>query len=268
MKNSDSEKSNLLVDEELALKFNKQALIVARDLKKKYYSVFHYITEEDLVNECWDKISRQNIGYDSSKGCKFETFVRMLVSNRCIDMSRRFEKLENTTSLDKDVSKDSEGATLMEFVEDKRCYDDGFFEIESVIDSCNSDFGKSHLKTIYHRKKCGYTDSEIAKELNVKVSVVKNTLKDMKPVFMSRLHGNYRTLEDVLYGDEEFLCKNREVIVNTLSYVSDESGINLSDIVGMVIDGASYRQIQNSLGVSMDSVKDLLNKYMKLKVAL
>ena len=40
MKDSDSERSNLLVDEELALKFNKHALIVARDLRKKYYSVF------------------------------------------------------------------------------------------------------------------------------------------------------------------------------------------------------------------------------------
>lgn len=268
MKNSDSERSNLLTDKELMQRFNKQALIVARDLRKKYYSVFYYITEEDLVSECWDKIARQNIGFNSERGCKFETFVRMLVSNRCKDMCRRFEKLENITSLDKDISKDSEGTTLMEFVEDKRCYGEGFLEIESVIDSCNSDFRKSKLKLIYDRKKSGYTDAEIACELGVKVSVVKNILKDMKPVFMSRLYGNYRTLEDVLYGDEDYLCKNKEVLVNTLSYVSDDSGVSLSDIVKMVIDGATYRQIQNSLGVSEENVKNLLDKYMKLKVAL
>ena len=196
----------------------------------------------------------------------------MLVTNRCIDMSRKHTKLEGVLSLDKNISSDDSEdgcVTLLEFIEDvKGMEDSDFYEIDSVIDSCNYDFKKSNLKFIYERKKEGYSDSEIAKELNVKVSTVKNILNDMKPVFMSRLYGNYKTLEEVLYGDESYLVENKLTLLNTLSYVSDDSGISLSETVDMVIEGKTYKQIQNTLGVSVDTIKNFLNKYMNLRIAL
>ena len=98
--------SNIINDLDMCKRFSKEALRVTNSLKYRYASVFEHMTSEDIVMECFVKVLKGDISYDNSKGCKFETFVRMLVSCQLIDELKRLSASKRSgvcMSLDSDV---------------------------------------------------------------------------------------------------------------------------------------------------------------------
>lgn len=260
--------SNLLNDPELSLRFHREALSVAYSLRQKYFSVFQFMTAEDLVMECWSKILRQNISFQDDKGCKFETFVRMMVRNRCIDMSRSIRRHEGVLSLDEEfMGTNGEAVSLNEFISDKSEDFEGLQDLISVLNTCYDDFSEVDLRKIVQMKIGGYYDREIAKEVGIKAGEVKKILDNLYNVVSNRCK-TYRTLADILYGDEDELIRQKDRLTKTLSYVKvdKKSGLKLSDVVTMVIDGATYSQIGKKYKVPERTVIDFLDRYQTMVV--
>lgn len=259
--------SNLVENEDIIKKFNDKAMEVAGVLLRRYPSVMDYMTAEDIVMESWRKILSQGISYNKDKGAGFGTFVWMIVSSVCLDCGRKVKRLQNIVSLDKvSVNEDNgDKVTLDYYLKDEDSYE-SYIECIDVINSCCRDFNGIDFKTIC-RKRCeGYSFREIAKEVGIRPKDIKIALSCMRGVVESRVSSD-RTLADILYGDESILKDKRDDLKFTLSYVKDDcSGISLSDIVQMVIDGYSYCDIGKAFGISKDKVKGILDRYQTMGV--
>jgi DNA-directed RNA polymerase specialized sigma24 family protein len=257
--------SNLINNEELARRFTSEAYAAAASLKTKYYSLFQFMNEDDIVMECWDKILRQDISYDDSKRCKFSSFVRMMVNNRCIDLSRKIQKHEGVVSLDQPhTSSDGDSVTLLDFIADQECqdrYDD--IEIRDIILSLDADIPAVPVKKIMDMLSDGYTAKEVSEELKVSAVDIRTVRTKFKNIFKHRSSGSEQTLGDVLYGDEESLEARREELSGVLWYIK-EDGMRLSDIVDMIIDGYSYKGISEKLKKTESSVKWFLDRNLGL----
>jgi DNA-directed RNA polymerase specialized sigma24 family protein len=261
--------SNLILDEEMTKKFNAEALLVARSLRPKYFSLFEFMTEEDIVMECWDKILRQDIGFDDSKKCKFSSFVRMMVNNRCIDMCRKIQKHEGVLSLNSTYSSDEgDTSTLSDYIPDTKSNNDfEEMEVESVINSLGDDLNDVPVDRIMFMLGEGYTAKEVCEELKISSTDVRAVKNNMFGIFKRRCSGSEETLADVLYGNEDALDDRKDEIIGTLSYVRDPScGIKLSDVIKLVIKGYTYDKIGTTLGVSSTSVRSFLDKYSSMVI--
>ena len=261
-------KSNILENRELIKRFNEVATSYAKLLKLKNYPIFSFMTVDDVVMESWKKVVQQGVSYDSNRGCKFDTFVRMIVSSVCGDLDRKNKKFYTTTSLDAEVvhrDEDMDTTTVSHFEEDR----DNFMDLlntEDVLESCVDDFNMIDLKTIIEMKSSGYTVREVAKSIGSRPKDVKTLLSCMEEVVEVRRYSD-RTLADILYGDEDELERKRDKLTYILSYIMDDKyGIRLSDIVRLVIDGYSYRGIGEELGASKDVIKNILDRYQVMGI--
>lgn len=254
-------KSNLINDEELAKKFSEEAFLVARSLRTKYFSLFEFMTEDDIVMECWDKILRQDIGFDDTKNCKFSSFVRMMVNNRCIDLCRKIQKHEGILSLDSTYSSDDgDTSTLMDYVPDRDSYDVcEDVGVRDVILSLGRDMNGIPTEKILMMYQDGYNAIDISESLGVPLSDVRAVRSKMKNIFKRRCQGTGQPLADILYGDESVLEERKDELMGTLCYVR-EGGIKLSDVVKLVISGYSYKGIGEKLGATEGFVKYFLDK--------
>ena len=260
--------SNLINNPEYTKRFTEEALKVANLLSKKYYSLFHYMSSEDIVMECWDKILRQDISFDDTKRCKFESFVRMIVNSRCIDMCRKIEKFENDLSLDCPLQSDETGQTTLEnFIPNFKSESmlNGV-EIRSIIDSFSGELYNFPISEILTYIYEGHSVQDISKKLNVKQKDIKKVVNEISGTFKRRYLGSDKTLEDFLFGDEHEMMEHKDEIVAAVSYISDPSGVKLSDVVEMVLDGFSYDDISNTLGKDKLSIKGFLESCLSLIV--
>lgn len=261
--------SNIINDEDLARRFSSEAFIAARNLRSKYFSLFEFMTEDDIVMECWDKILRQDIGFDTTRNCKFESFVRMMVNNRCIDMCRKIQKHEDNLSLDaKYTTEKNDMTTLADYIPDTYSYDDILYvEVMDVIDSMDSEFETLPVRDVMELFIKGYKPKDMVQDYNIKSSDVKIIKNRLLHVFKRRCNGTCKTLGDILYGDEETLMDMKDEILAILSFIRDaKSGIFLSDIVKRVIDGYSYDQIGEELGVGGMRIKGFLDRYSMMLI--
>lgn len=259
--------SNLINNEELAQRFNEEAYAAALSLKTKYYSLFQFMTEDDVVMECWDKILRQDIGFDESKKCKFSSFVRMMVNNRCIDLSRKIQKHEGVLSLDTPHSSDEgDSVTLLDYIADSQCQDqyDGI-EVRDIILSLDADIPTLPIQKIMQMLSEGYPVKDISAALGVSAADIRVVRTKFKDIFKNRSNGESKTLEDVLYGDEESLNARKDELVSALYYIQ-EDGMRLSDVVSMIIDGYSYKSISAKLKKTERSIKWFLDRHLGLLV--
>ena len=128
--------SNLINDIEMTKKFNSVAYSVARSLRTKYFSLYDYMSEDDVVMECWSKILSTDICFDETRNCKFESFVRIIVNSVCLDLCRKIRKHEVVSSLDYVFSfEDGENTTLADFIPD--CTVEDIFkdiEIQGILE--------------------------------------------------------------------------------------------------------------------------------------
>lgn len=259
--------SNLINDAELSAKFNEEAYAAASSLRTKYYSLFQFMSEDDIVMECWDKILRQDIGFDETKKCKFSSFVRMMVNNRCIDLSRKIQKHEGVLSLDTPHSSDDgDSVTLLDYVADTQCqdlYDD--IEIRDIILSLDADIPTVPVQKIMQMLSEGYTVKDIKAELKVSAEDIRTIRTKFGNIYKRRSNGTGQTLADVLYGDEEVLESRREELEGALYYIK-EDGIRLSDVIGLIIDGYSYKGISEKLKTTERSIKWFLDRHLSIIV--
>lgn len=255
--------NNIFGDSETANRFIEIATAYAGIKRLKNAPIFSFMTVEDVVMESVKKVIQQGICYDPNRGCKFETFVRMIVSSVFCDLDRKTKKYQSDTSLDSVVysrDEDMESTTVGSFEEDKNNFVE-LCETEGILESCTDDFNSVDLGTILKMKASGYTVREVARSVGIRPKYVKGILSCMEEVVESRIKSD-RTLADILYGDEDELERVSDRLIKTLSYIKDmSSGIILSDIVRLVIDGYSYRGIGEELGTSKDEIKSILDRY-------
>lgn len=256
--------SNLVNDNELMMKFNKSALVITRSLKKKYYTVFRFYTEDDIVSDCWCKILAQDISYDETKGCKFDTFVRMIVHGVVYDSWRRIRVrgLDKTSSLDATMTApNGEEYSIYDVIPDNN--NDSYEMIShlSFLKSFDNDIYCIPIYDILVRLSEGMTSTKISEELGIDRHDVRRWVRHMKDTIKASYEGSETTLSDVLYsGDDKLYKEKKDAMFSSFRYVTSEEGVRLSDIIKLVMKDYTYSQIGEKVGMSADSVKTFLDK--------
>jgi DNA-directed RNA polymerase specialized sigma24 family protein len=118
LSNPEDYTSNILRDSKELGKFQETATQYAKNLSQKYYTLLGKYEPEDVVQEIWHKILRQDISYDSSKSKTFKGFVRMLVERQYIDLCRKVQKEVGNISTESVICEDSEMTILDILVEE------------------------------------------------------------------------------------------------------------------------------------------------------
>lgn len=267
--------SNLVKDEALALRFNQAAYKAVRGLKSKYFSLFCYMTEDDVVLALWEKILSQDISYDETKK-NIDSFARMMVNNRCIDLSRMIRKHEGVVSLDSTyTSDDGDDVTLENFIEDRSSSE--FAEDLALREMIRNFNGVNNiscdgvsLEDLFSELLDGKSVKEVASERGVSPTKLNKMLKRFKSVCINRIYDTGHTLEDILFDDSLDYFKNTDIgeFLDTLSYVSDvNSGIKLSEVVKLLIDEDkeyTYGEIADKLAVKKNSLISFLDKSLQM----
>ena len=260
--------SNLVNDIELTKKFNERALFTIERKQHKYFQVFYDYTVEDVLMECWVKIVSQDISYDSTKS-SFDTFVYRIVECKLIDLlrfvSRRGEK---PYSLDFEYSDlDSDRSELVGMVKDINVEnEEKLRDTRELLNSCKKDFNDGKVSTVMDMRGVGYTNREIYEKCGINPNEITKIVRCMKKVVGNRLNTG-RTLSDILYGNEDELSKNKKMVLDSTYYIVDKKyGYRLSDVIKMVITGATYSDIGNKFGVPKDDVKSFLDKCQMIEM--
>lgn len=266
--------SNLILDKELAVEFNRVAYQIAGKLRLKYFSLFTYMSEDDVVMECWDKILSQDISFRTDKPFKFESFVWMIVNCKCIDMSRKIRKHANLISLDGVITIGNQSQNMsmdkiladerLDFIRDIEVQDiqREFSEISDEVD-CG---GLSLTKVLTLRQE-GFNYKEIGEMYGVNSSKLSGMVKLFQGILENRIQDTGSPLEEILFNEElgYFTSHPKEDFLKALSFIEEkEYGIKLSDVVKMVLDDYSYTQIAEKFAVRCHTVQNFLEKCLPI----
>lgn len=119
--------SNLL--DVRAEEFYEVALVAAKNLGRKYYSVVHYMSPEDIVQDVAIKIIKTDIQFDEERG-NFKSFVYLLVSSAYLDNARKIKKHEGCVSLDAEIVNGELG--MEDMLDSGYRLDDAIIDLETV----------------------------------------------------------------------------------------------------------------------------------------
>ena len=266
--------SNLITDPELTEMFQIEATRVAGSLYYKFYQVYETMEVDDVVSECWQKIIRQNISYDPTKGAKFNTFVRMIVTQRLIDLTRSLntgDKIPYTVSLEEEVEFGSNTSTVTrkDIIPDTSSETNfNLIEIVSEIDQYRELFSTiPKIDEILELFVEGYTIDEVVEITGVYDVWVNRVRRTLNAIRKHKQEGSAKSLADIMYGEsQEWLpvyisskspevkeqwkkdTERRDHLTFFCWMITDkETGINLGDIVRLIIRGFTYKKICNSL---------------------
>ena len=262
MKEEHTRKSNLVTDPELAEKFQKEIKSTSEVyLRQKYSSLGELATPDDVVIECWLKILRTGMDWDSSRG-KLSTFSRVIVDGVCLDMWRKYKRHYGHISLEYEMRGDETTDTVEDTIRDYRSDIEDYISTKSILQTCCEQFNGIDLNMVMKNREEGILDGVQAKKDGVRVRDIKRFMDSLEEIVNHRRSNSERTLADILYGDEEELLNQRDKLEFTLSFIKDDrKRFSLGDIVKKVIDGFSYREIAEDFGVSSGEVKTFLDKY-------
>ena len=265
-----SERSNIVDDAAMCKRFFQEALRVTNSLKYRYFSVFEQMTSEDIVMECFLKVLKGGISYDSSKGCKFETFVRMIVTCQLTDELKRLSASKRSgicMSLDSEIpgTDEEESNTLYNTIGDTHSqylfdYSEvrrDLYEIDRELSICNGT-----LDSILELSEMGYSISDISSMSNLEKKDIKQRLQNIKNIYLNRCKGTSVQISDILYGDEDLREKRKSDLLSVASLIVDDvTGVRLVDIIKLVLNDYSYKAISDKLNISVCDVKRFLSKY-------
>ena len=276
MSDSVPRSSNIINDAEMCQRFYREALRVTNSLRYRFFTVFEQMTSEDVVMECFVKILKGDISFDDSKNCKFETFVRMIVTCQLTDELKSLGASKRSgvcIPLDSEVpgiDGDGETNTLYNTISDERSkflfdYSEirrDLRDVEELI-SVNEDI----IESIIELREDGYSASEISRISNIEAGEVRKRLQDIKSLYLNRCEGTSMTISDILYGDEETLESKKSLLLSVTSRIVDDiTGTKLSDIIKLVLKNHSYKSIGECLNISEFDVRRFLTKYEEVLI--
>ena len=267
--------SNIISDIELCERFYKEALRVTNSLKYRYFSVFEQMTPEDIVMECYVKVLKGNISFDDSKGCKFETFVRMIVTCQLTDELKRLSASKRSgvcISLDSEVPgvDGEETNTLYNTIGDTRsqyCFDysevmKDLYDIERELSGC-----ETLMNSIIEMCEEGYTPADISLISYIDRRDIKQKLQDIKKVYYNRCEGTSVLISEILYGDDTVREQRQNDLLSIASFIIDDiTGVRLSDVIKLVLKDYSYQGISEKLNMSISDIKRFLSKYETIMI--
>lgn len=267
MKDTEKKVSNLVIDPELAEQFQKEIKSTSEVfLRQKYFSLGTMVTPEDVVIECWIKILRTGMDWDSSRS-KLSTFSRIVVDGVCLDMWRKHKRHYGNMSLDYELDDDDNSESMVDIIRDYTADFDDLVSIKSVLKECCKEFNGIDLESIMQNRIEGLREGIQAKKEGIRVREIKRLMDSIEEIVKDRRNDSERTLADILYGDEEYLLEQRDKLEFTLSFIKeDRKRFSLGDVVRRVIDGLTYREIADDFGVSSDEVRVFLDKYQLMVI--
>ena len=281
---TEKQPSNLTTDPELTLRFQETATRFAWALKYRFYQVFEEMEVDDVVSECWQKIIRQSISYDEEKA-NFNTFVRMIVTQRLIELTRtrnRIDRIPYLVSIDQEIdngtSTSNQSTTRADLIPDERS-EAAFvtYEIMSEIHELTDLFNTiPKLEEIVELFIKGYSFEEVINITGVNEGWVMCARRVMAEIRKNRRGGTAKSLADIMYGESQeweldivkdskdkdgkpieskSLAELRKRDIKRKNHVTDfcwmitdkETGINLADIVRLVLRGFNYKKICKKL---------------------
>lgn len=270
-------RSNIVENPEMCERFFKEALRVTNSLKYRFFSVFEQMTSEDVVMECFLKVLKYNISYDETKNCKFETFVRIIVTSQLTDELKKLSASKRSAvciSLDSEVpgaEGDDEVTTLYNVVGDTKSQ--YYFEyLETKRDLCEiekelSDTCDELLNSLLDLSEEGYSLSDIALISEVDRVELRQRLQNIKRVYYNRCEGTSVQISDILYGDDELRERKKEDLMSIAYMIRDEiTGVRLSDVVRLVLRDYSYQRISERLNMSIYDIQRFLSKYEAVRI--
>jgi hypothetical protein len=143
-------------------------------------------------------------------------------------------------------------------------------ELQEIISSFEEEMLDFPIKKVINMLREGYSTKEVSEILGFKNSrVIRQNVKSIESVFRNRISESKEseTLADVLYGSEEELESRKEGLKSSLAYIKDsESNMKLSDVIGYVIEGKTYKEIGQALKVTEREVKSFLSRYESMVV--
>ena len=262
--------SNIINDSVMCQRFFKEALKVTNSLKYRYFSVFEQMTAEDVVMECFVKILKGNISFDESKKCKFETFVRLIVTSQLTDELKRLSASKRSgicLSLDSEVpgmDNDEESSTLYNTIGDTRSqYYFEYSEIQKDLYDIDKELRVCEGITESVLRLCedGYSVSDISEICHIDRGSIKQKLQDIRSIYFNRCEGTSMLISEILYGDDDTLDKWKSHLLLVSSHIIDEiTGVKLSDIIKLVIKDYSYKGIGEKLNISESDVRRFLTE--------
>lgn len=260
-------KSNLVTDPELAEKFQKEIKSTSEVyLRQKYQALSELATPEDVVMECWVKILSTGMDWDSNRS-KLSTFSRIVVDGVCLDMWRKYKRHYGNLSLEYEMAGDENTDIVEDTIRDYKADFEDLISTKSILDSCCEEFNGLDLRAVINNRQEGYNDGLQAKKDGIRVRELKKFMDSLEEIVKDRKNNQDRTLADILYGDEEELLKQRDRLEFTLSFIKeDRKRYSLGDVVKKVIDGLTYKEIAEDLGVSSDEVRIFLDKYQPMVI--
>lgn len=276
---SNEPRCNLLADPKLTMRFQKEALKVARSLRYKYYNVFDQMSEEDVVSECWMKIISQNISFDESRNCKFESFVRMIVTSRLIDLTRSINVSSRCPvwqSLDESPFsgdlQDTEKITRSDVIPDERIDENNKYQ--ETLDNIESMASKLNYLPVTEMVKLfaqGLTAEQIAEHLGLKYYRVLDAIQILKRIFKEdrgdKDDPSIKTIWSLIRDFERLPESEQNLFLYRATYIVDErTGKRLSEVVRMILKGETYTSISKKLGCKKQDIIDFLEEYMDMVI--
>ena len=205
--------SNLVNDLELTMKFQEVASQIAGSLYYKFYQVYEEMDVEDVVSECWQKILRQNISYDESKGANFRTFTRMIVTQRLIELTRernRIDRIPYLVSLDQELEKSetsSQVSTRADLIPDERA--EQSFTYSELQDELNefsyllNGVPGIDVERVFNLYAEGYRIDEIVQMTGYDKGYINCIRRVIKEIRKNRSNGTAKSLADIMYGESQ-----------------------------------------------------------------
>jgi DNA-directed RNA polymerase specialized sigma24 family protein len=267
MKDTGKKISNLITNQELTELFQKEIKSTSEVyLRQKYHMLGELATPEDVVIECWIKILRTGMDWDSSRG-KLSTFSRVIVDGVCLDMWRKHQRHYGNISLEYEMGNSDTADSFSDIIKDYNTEFEDEVALKSVIKECCEEFNGIDLESIINNRREGLRDGVQARKEGIRVRDIKKFMGFVEEIVEDRMNDEERTLADILYGDEEGLLRQRDKLEFTLSFIKDDrKRFSLGDIVKRVIDGFTYREIADDFGVSCSEVKLFLDKYQLMVI--
>jgi DNA-directed RNA polymerase specialized sigma24 family protein len=173
--------SRLILDAEMATEFNGFAILYSNFLREKYYSVSELYPPEDIANEIWCKVLRNDIDWDREKSRTLSGFVYMLVEHMYIDLGRNKNHKLKLEPLPKDMFEG--GRNIEDIWVDKVNMEEAVVDsiiLREFIDSLDNkvrEEGSYSVREVVSLKLRGLKTCDIAKHLGVDGRSVSRFLK-------------------------------------------------------------------------------------------
>lgn len=275
----DEPRCNLLADPELTKRFQEEALRVTRSLKYKFYNVFDQMSEDDVVSECWIKIISQNISFDETRNCKFESFVRMIVTSKLIDLTRSINVSSRCPiwqSLDESPFindyQDSEKITRADIIPDDSIEEESRFKetldsIERMAEKLNF-LPVTDMVQMYAK---GMTAEQIADSLGLHYYRVLDAIQILKRIFKEdrgdRDDPSIKSIWSMIRDFERLPESEQNLFLYRATYIVDKrTGRRLSEIIRMIVRGETYTSISEKFGCNRQDIIDFMEEYYDMVI--